>query len=176
MRQRSFAPTVLAAVLLLAAAAPPASAQRGADRRAVQLYVDLGYVNLFSYPKWFAIGPELEIRLGRLFSLNPGATVWIGQSPAQKVRVVPELTANVRLGRIMLGGGAVYRISAWPVSATEEFDGTTDRGWLMPKAQASYALGPTRLTFFLVFPGGRSDVAAGLTLGMGLGRRSRNQE
>jgi hypothetical protein len=171
MRHRPLLPTVLAAIVLLGALPPPASAQRPPDSRPVQIAIDLGYVNLFSYPKWFDIGPRLEIRLGRLLSLDPGATVWIGQSPAQKARIVPELTANVRLGRLRLGGGAVYRISEWPDSGIE---GEPSTGWLMPKAQIGYALGPTYVTFAVMFPGGREDVAAGLTLSMGFGRRSRD--
>jgi hypothetical protein len=171
MRPKTFVLTALTAIALLAGVAPPAPAQGPPDRRPVQLLVDLGYVDLFSYPKWFAIGPQLEVRLGRLFSLNPGAAFWIGHSPGQKVRVVPELTANVRLGRFTLGGGAVYRISEWPDSGIE---GESSHGWLMPKAQIGYALGPTRLAFSLLFPGGRNDVAAGLTLSMGLGRGSRD--
>ncbi len=174
MRARTIIPTVMALVAVLAVAAPAARAQEPPDRRPIQLYADLGYVNLFSYPKWIAIGPELELRLGGLFSINPDVSLWIGQSPRQKVRVVPGLLASIRLGRITLGGGAVYRVSDWPENEAGEITGTADHGWLLPKAQVSYALGPTRLAFYLLFPGGRNDVAAGLTLSMRIGRPSRD--
>ena len=179
MRSKTIVPSglaalaVLAVITLLAAAAPAALAQEPPDQRPLQLYADIGYVNLFSYPKWISIGPELELRLGRLFSIDPGLMLWIGQSPRQKVRVVPALTANVRLGRITLGGGAVYRVSDWPESGTGEITGTGDHGWLMPEAQISYMLGPTRLALSLHFPGGGNSVAVGLTLGMRIGRPSR---
>ena len=171
MRQKTFALTALAAIALLAVAAAPASAQQSPGRRPLQFYADLGYVDLFSYPKWFAIGPEVEIRLGRIFSINPDVSLWIGQSLIQKVKVVPGLTANITLGRLTLGGGAVYRISAWP---NDPLEAGASPGWLMPKAQIGYALGPTRVTFSLLFPGGANKIAAGLTLGMRLGRPSRD--
>ncbi len=170
MRRRILGLTLLTLVLLLAVAAPPASAQGRRSRGPVQLYLDLGYVNLFSYPKWFNIGPELELRLGPL-SVNPDVSLWVGQTFNRKVRVVPGLTANLKLRRLVLGGGVVYRVSDWPESG---IDGETDHGWLMPKAQIGYALGPVRATFYLLFPGGQDEIAAGLTLGMGLGRPSRD--
>jgi hypothetical protein len=171
MRKRYAVLSVVAAALLLLSAAGPLAAQGPEDRRPLQLYVDLGYVNLFSYPKWINIGPELEVRLGRFFSLNPDVSLWIGQSFGRKVKVVPGLTANVRLGRFVVGGGAVHRVSDWPESGA---DVLVDRGWIMPKAQIAYAMGPARLTFSLLFPGGVDKVAAGLTIGMSLGRQSRD--
>lgn len=171
MRKRYPVLTVVAAALLLISAARPLSAQGPRDGSPLQLYVDLGYVNLFSYPKWINIGPELELRLGRFISLNPDVSLWVGQSFGRKVKVVPGLTANVRLGRFVLGGGVVHRISDWPESGV---DPTVDRGWIMPKAQIAYATGPARLTFSLLFPGGADEVAAGLTIGMSLGRQSRD--
>lgn len=170
MRQRRPALTI-AAALLLVAMAWPLWAQRRPERRGLQIYADLGYVNLFSYPKWITVGPELELRLGRVFSLNPDVNLWIGQSFGRKVKIVPGLTANIRIRRFVLGGGAVVRISDWP----EPTGGATvDRGRIMPKAQIGYELGSARLTFSLVFPGGANEVAAGLTLGMGFGRPGRD--
>jgi len=174
MRLRTSVLTGLTVIALLAIAVPVAPAQEPPDRRPLQLYADLGYVDLFSYPKWIAIGPELEIRLGGLLSIDPDVSLWINQSPRQKVRVVPGVLANVRLGRVTLGGGAVYRVSDWPSSEADQVSGTTDKGWLLPKAQISYALGPTRLAFYLLFPGGRNSVAASLTLSMRIGRPSRD--
>src|SRR5512135_3720181 len=171
MRQRRPASTIAAALLLLLATAWPLGAQRRPERRALQIYADLGYVNLFSYPKWITVGPELELRLGRVFSLNPDVSLWIGQSFGRKVKVVPGLTANIRIKRFVLGGGAVVRISDWPEPTVGS---TVDRGRIMPKAQIGYELGMARLTFSLVFPGGANEVAAGLTLGMGFGRTSRD--
>jgi hypothetical protein len=171
MKRHPLVLSIAAAGLLLAAGVLPLAAQRGPERRPVQFYADLGYVNLFAYPKWISVGPELELRLGRYFSLNPDVTLWIGQSFARKVKVVPGLTANVRLGRITLGGGAVYRLSEWPEDPLET---QVDRGWLMPKAQIGYTMGPARLTLSLLFPGGTNDLAAGLTIAMGFGGPSRD--
>ena len=173
MRSKTSALIVLTVTALLTGLARPAAAQEPPDRRPLQLYANIGYVNLFSYPKWINIGPEVDLRLGRWFSISPDVALWIGQTPRQKVRVVPGLLANIRLGRITLGGGAVYRVSDWPASESDQVSGTTDAGWLVPKAQISYALGPTRLAFYLLFPGGGTDVAAGLTLSMRIGRPSR---
>lgn len=171
MKRHPLVLSAAAAGLLLAAGVLPLAAQRGPERRPLQVYADLGYVNLFSYPKWLAIGPELEFRLGRYVSINPDVTLWVGQSFARKVRVVPGLTANVRLGRFLLGGGAVYRVSEWP---EDPADAAVDRGWLMPKAQVGYSLGPARMTLSLLFPGGTNGVAAGLTIAMGFGGPSRD--
>lgn len=162
---------LFAAMILLAASAAPGWAQRGEDTRPVRIYVDLGYVNLFSYPKWFNLGPELEIRLGRLFTLNPDISVWIGQSFARKAKIVPGATLNLRLGRFFVGGGAVRRVSDWPEN---ESDAEIHRGWLLPKAQVGYLAGPTRLTFSILLVQARNDVAFGLTIGMGLGRPARD--
>jgi hypothetical protein len=161
----------IAAVVILAGAAAPGWAQRGYDTRPVRLYVDLGYVNLFSYPKWLNLGPELEFRLGRVLSVNPEVSLWIGQSFGRKVKVVPGATANVRFGRFIIGGGAAYRVSDWPENPSFA---EVDRGWLMPKAQVGYFAGPARLTLSILFPGGANDVAAALTIGMGIGRPSRD--
>lgn len=166
MRQRHPVRTILAACLLLAVAALPLLAQRPQDRRPLQVYINLGYVNLFSYPKWYNLGPELEVRFGRVFSINSDVSLWIGQSFGRKVKVVPGLTANVRIRRLIVGGGAVYRIADWP---EDPLAPEVDRGWLMPKAQVGYMMGPTRLTFSLLFPGGADKVAAALTIAMGLG-------
>ena len=170
MRRKILGLTLLTLVVLLAVAAPRASAQGRRTQGPFQLYLDLGYVNLFAYPKWFNIGPELGLRLGPV-SLNPDLSLWVGQTFSRKVRVVPGLTANLKLRRLVLGGGVVYRVSDWPGSGIE---GEADHGWLMPKAQIGYSLGPARAIFYLIFPGGQDSIAAGLTLGMRLGRPSRD--
>jgi hypothetical protein len=171
MPRKTIVVMIAAAAVLMAAAPQPASAQGGPDRRPIQIYADLGYVNLFSYPKWFNLGPEVEFRLGRYFSLNPEVSLWVGQSFSRRVKVVPGATANVRLGRFLVGGGVIYRISDWPEN--ESF-AAIDRGWLLPKAQVGYFAGPTRLTFSVLFVGGANDIAAALTIGMGFGRPSRD--
>jgi len=162
---------LIAAMIIVAASAAPGWAQYREERKPVRLYVDLGYVNLFNYPKWFNLGPEVEFRVGRFFSLNPEVSVWIGQSFGRKVKVVPGATANVRLGRFFIGGGVIHRISDWPEN--ESF-ATIDRGWLLPKAQVGYFAGSARLTLSVLFVGGANDIAAGLTIGMGIGRPSRD--
>lgn len=164
---------MLAAVVAFAAAsAGPVAAQDRRDAGPVQLYVNLGYVNLFSYPKWISLGPELELRLGGLLTVNPDVAIWIGQSFGRKVRVVPGATVNLRLKRFLIGGGAVGRVPEWAgtVSGSAERAG----GWLVPKAQIGYFAGPTRLTLSLYYLSGSKDVIAAATVGMGFGRRSRD--
>lgn len=169
MKRHPF-PLVIAAVpLLLGAAVLPLSAQRPPELMPLQFYINLGYVNLFAYPKWIDLGPELEVRLG-FFSINPDLALWIGQSFDRKVKVVPGLTANVRLGHYTLGGGFVHRVSDWWASSLLP----APHGWLMPKVQIGYAAGPARLALALFFPGGDRSIAAGLTISMGLGRPSRD--
>ncbi len=162
---------LIVAMIAFTASAAPGPAQGGEETKPIQLYVDLGYVNLFSYPKWFNLGPEMELRLGRFFSVNPEVSVWIGQSFGRKVKVVPGATANFRLGRFFIGGGAIHRVSDWPENPMSV---GVDRGWLMPKAQVGYFAGPARLTLSILFVGAADDVAAGLTIGMGMGRPSRD--
>jgi len=79
MRKNPFA-VVLAAATIFLAAARPAAAQRRPDTRPIKLAIDISFINLFDQPKWMALGPELEIRLGPRFSLNPEVTVWIDQA------------------------------------------------------------------------------------------------
>jgi hypothetical protein len=161
-----------AAAALMTTAAGRAAAQERPDRSPVRFYVNLGYVNLFSYPKWIALGPEFELRLCRLISVNPDVSIWIGQSFGRKVRVVPGGTVNLRLGRFVIGGGAVGRVPEWAGSGT----GTGERaaGWLVPKAQIGYMAGPTRLTLSLYYLSGSKDVVAAATIGIGIGLRSRD--
>ena len=171
MPRKTIVVMLAAGAVFMAVTAVPAAAQYRPEASPIQLYVDVGYVNLFSYPKWFNLGPELEVRLGRFFSINPEVSIWIGQSFGRKVKVVPGATANFRLGRFFVGAGAIHRISDWPEN--ESF-AQINRGWLLPKAQVGYFAGPARLTLSVLFVGGANDIAAGLTIGMGIGRRSRD--
>ena len=163
---------MVAAAVFAAVAARPAPAQDRPDRSPVGFYANIGYVNLFSYPKWITLGPELELRLGRLVTVNPDVSIWIGQSFGRKVRVVPGATVNLRLNRFLVGGGAVGRVPEWAAGET----GTGERaaGWLVPKAQIGYMAGPTRLTLSLYYLSGSKDVVAAATIGLGIGRRSRD--
>jgi hypothetical protein len=162
---------IAATALFMAVAARPASAQGRRDMSPVGLYVNLGYVNLFSYPKWITLGPELELRLGRLVTVNPDVSIWIGQSFGRKVRVVPGATVNLRIKRFLVGGGAVGRVPEW--AGSETGSGERAAGWLVPKAQIGYMAGPTRLTLSLYYLSGSKDVVAAATIGMGIGRRPR---
>jgi hypothetical protein len=105
-------------------------------------------------------------------TVNPDVSIWIGQSFGRKVRVVPGATVNLRIKRFLIGGGAVGRIPEWAGSET----GTGQRagGWLVPKAQIGYMVGPTRLMVSLFYLSGSKDVVAAATIGMGFGRRSRD--
>jgi hypothetical protein len=156
---------VIAAGIVLAAAGAPGWAQRSMDARPVQLYVDLGYVNLFSYPKWMNLGPELELRLGSMITVNPDVAVWFSQSFRGNVKLVPGATANLRFRRFFVGAGAVRRVSEWSTSAS---------GWLVPKVQAGYFAGPARLTVSALYLNTTKDVILGMTIGFGIGRRSRD--
>ena len=165
MPRKSFVVTIAIATALLAAAARPALAQPRWETKPVQLFIDLGYINLFDFPKWIFLGPELEIRLGRGFSLNPEVSIWASQNLRGGVQVVPGATANVHIGRFIVGAGAVRRVPDWSESAG---------GWLVPKAQLSYLAGPSRLTLTCIYLNTTKDVAIGMTIGMGLGRPSRD--
>ena len=99
---------IAAAGLLAAAPALPARAQARLDTRPVTFLVDLGYVNLTDYPKWIALGAEVDLRLGRFLSVNPEASIWLRQSRGGTVQFVPGVTANVRLGRFFFGGAADF--------------------------------------------------------------------
>lgn len=165
MPRKTIALMIVAATVFVAAAARPVVAQPQLDTRPVQLFVDIGYVNLFSYPKWINLGPELELRLGRLVTVNPDVSLWISQSFGRKVKVVPGATVNLRIKRFFVGAGAVRRISDWTESAG---------GWLVPKAQIGYFAGPTRLTLSGFYLNTTKDVVAALTISMGIGRRPRD--
>jgi hypothetical protein len=169
MPRKTIVLMIAAGAVFMAAAARPASAQRQPDTRPVQLYVDIGYINLFSYPKWLNLGPELELRLGRVVTVNPDVSIWIGQSFGRKVRVVPGATVNLRLKRFFVGGGAVGRVPEW--AGSETGTGARAGGWLVPKAQIGYLAGPARLTLSLLYLSGSKDVVAAATIGMGIGRR-----
>jgi hypothetical protein len=153
---------LIAAALFVALPALPARAQARFDTRPVAFFVDLGYVNLADYPKWIALGPEVELRLGRFLSFNPEASIWLRQSRGGTVQIVPGATANVRIGRFFVGGGAVRRVSDWSESAS---------GGLVPKFQAGLRTGPTRLTLSAFYLNVTNDVIFSLTIGIGIGRR-----
>lgn len=161
-----------AAAALMTAGAGPAAAQERPDRSPVGLYVNVGYVNLFSYPKWIALGPELELRLGRVVTVNPDLSIWIGQSFGRKVRVVPGATVNLRLRRLLIGAGAVGRVPEW--AGNETGTGPRAAGWFVPKAQVGYMAGPTRLTLSLYYLSGSRDVVAAATVSLGIGLRPRD--
>lgn len=165
MTRRTIALTLAAAALAASAATPGLRAQSGENRldtRPLVLYVNIGYVNLFTYPKWIALGPELELRFGKRFSINPECSIWARDSFRGGVSVIPGATVNLRFKRFFVGGGAVRRVSDWGESAS---------GWLVPKVQAGYFSGPSRLAVTLMYLNRSNDVAVGLTLGIGIGRR-----
>ena len=165
MSKKTIVVMIAAGAVFMAAAARPAAAQRRLDTRPIQLYIDLGYVNLFSYPKWMAIGPELELRLGGVVTVNPEVAVWFSQSFRGNAKLVPGATANIHFRRFFVGAGAVRRVADWSASAS---------GWLVPKVQAGYFAGPARLTVSALYLNTTKDVILGMTIGFGIGRRSRD--
>jgi hypothetical protein len=162
MNRKRTVSIIAAGIVLLAALARPSQAQPGPDTRPIKLVIDLGYINLFDNPKWLALGPELELRLHRLVTINPEVSIWLSQTFRGKAKVVPGATVNLRLKRFFVGAGAVRRISDW----TEKAGGS-----LVPKIQAGYLSGPARLTLSALYLNQTKDVVIGLTMGFGIGRR-----
>lgn len=165
MTRKTIAFMVAAGMLLGLAAARPAGAQSRENERPLGFYIDLGYVNLNSYPKWIALGPELELRLGKVVSFNPELSVWFRDSFGSSVHVVPGVTVNFRIKRFFLGGGVVHCISDWAEDAG---------GWLVPKFQLGYLSGPARLALTLHYLNRTNDIVLGLNFGFRLGGRRRD--
>jgi hypothetical protein len=154
-------PSIAVTMILLAAAAAPAAAQgRGPDRAPIRFYADLGYINLFDYPKWILIGPEVEFRLGGFLSLNPDVALWIQQSAGTRVAVVPGATLNVHLGRWSFGGGGGLKVNAWDTMAA---------GVIVPKFQVGYLAGPARVSAQLYYLGTTKDAIFSFTIALRLG-------
>jgi len=156
MTRKTMAFMIATGMFIGLAAARPAGAQSRKNERPLGVYINLGYVNLNSYPKWIALGPELELRAGRVVSFNPELSVWIRNSFGSSVHIVPGLTVNFRIKRFFLGGGVVRRISDW----AEEAGGT-----VVPKFQAGYASGPVRLTVALLLLNRTDTFVLGLNFG-----------
>lgn len=151
---------IIAAGVLIALASPvPAEAQFRRDDKPIGFYVNLGYMNLNSYPKWVTLGPELELRLGRTLSINPELSFWFRDFFGDTVHIVPGGTVNLRLRRFFIGAGAIRRISDW----AEEAGGS-----LVPKFQAGYAAGPAKLGVVLLLLSRSDDFIVGATIGIGL--------
>lgn len=160
-------PTALLLLAAIAFAGVPAWAQyRGPDRAAVRFYADIGYVNLFQYPKWLTVGPEIEFRLGRIASFNPEAALWIRESRSAHVKVVPGATLNVRLNRFTVGVGGVLKVSDWDPEAS---------GSIVPKAQIGYLAGPTRIGVQIYYLNTSQEVAFAFTFAMRLGGGPRRE-
>jgi len=156
MTRKTIAFLIAAGMLFGLAGARSAGAQSRESGRPLGVYINLGYVNLNSYPKWIALGPELELRAGRVVSFNPELSVWIRNSFGSSVHIVPGLTVNFRIKRFFLGGGVVRRISDWAEEAG---------GMVVPKFQAGYASGPVRLTVALLLLNRTDNFVLGLNFG-----------
>jgi hypothetical protein len=152
-------------VIVFAAVLTPARAQyRGPDRAPVRFYADIGYVNLFAYPKWLTIGPEVELRLGPVFSLNPVAKLWVRESRGAHLSVIPGATLNIHIRRFVLGGGAVFKVPDWDEAAG---------GALVPQAQLGYEAGPTRLNLSFYYLSTTKEVVVAFSFGLRIGSGSR---
>jgi hypothetical protein len=147
-------------VLLAAAAAPAAAQGRGPGRAPVRFYADLGYVNLFDYPKWVTIGPEIELRLGGFLSLNPDVALWVRQSAGTRVAVVPGAMLNVHLGRWSVGGGGALKVSDWDTLAG---------GAIVPRFQVGYLAGPARIAAQLYYLDAAKEAVFSFTIALRLG-------
>ncbi|OGD22629.1 MAG: hypothetical protein A2Y70_02990 [Candidatus Aminicenantes bacterium RBG_13_64_14] len=147
---------IAAGMFIGLAAVRPAKAQFRERYRPVELYIDLGYMNLNSYPKWFTIGPELELRLGKVISLNPEVSFWFRGFSGGSVHIVPGGTVNLRLRQFFIGGGVIRRISDW----ADRADGS-----VVPKFQAGFAAGPIRLSAALLLLNRTDNFVFGLNFG-----------
>jgi len=149
----------IAAGMFIALTSPaPAEAQFRRDNKPIALFVNLGYMNLNSYPKWVTLGPELELRLGRTLSINPELSFWFRDFFGDTVHIVPGGTVNLRLRSFFIGAGVVRRISDWAEEAS---------GSLVPRLQAGYAGGPVKLGLVLLLLNRTDDFIVGLNLGIG---------
>jgi hypothetical protein len=158
---------LLAAGLAIAIAAAPAGAQyRGPDTAPVRFYADIGYVNLFDYPKWLTLGPEVEFRLGRVVSLNPELMFWIRESRGSNLDVVPGATLNFRLNRLTLGFGGMLKVGDWAEAAS---------GAIVPKVQFGYLAGPTRIGVSLYYLNTTDQVVIAFSFGMRIGGGPRRE-
>jgi hypothetical protein len=156
MTRKTMALMIAAGMFIGLAAVRPAEAQFRERNRPIELYIDLGYMNLNSVPKWITLGPELELRLGRVLSINPEVSFWFRSSFGDTVHIVPGVTVNFRLRSFFFGGGVIRRVSDW----AEEADGT-----VVPKFQAGYASGPVRLTVALLLLNRTDNFVLGLNFG-----------
>ena len=156
MTRKTIAFMIAAGMFIGLAAARPAEAQFRERYRPIGLYIDLGYMNLNSVPKWITLGPELELRLGKVLSINPEVSFWFRSSFGDTVHIVPGGTINLRLRSFFFGGGVIRRISDW----AEEAGGS-----IVPKFQAGYASGPVRLTVALLLLNRTDNFVLGLNFG-----------
>jgi len=163
MSKRTLALVITAGLALGTAGAPAAWAQPERTQRPLALYIDFGYINLSQPPHWLALGPELEWRLAKPLSINPEIAVWIQDSLRSNVRVVPGITMNLRLNRVFVGGGLVYRVPEWAIDTDSK---------IVPKLQAGILMGPARLALTLYLPGSGAgkDAVFGLTIATRIGR------
>ena len=156
MTRKTMAFMIATGMFIGLAAARPAAAQFRERYRPIGLYIDLGYMNLNSVPKWITLGPELELRLGKVLSINPEVSLWFRSSFGDTVHIVPGGTINLRLRSFFFGGGVIRRISDW----AEEAGGS-----IVPKFQAGYASGPVRLTVALLLLNRTDNFVLGLNFG-----------
>lgn len=159
MKRTGTSIALLAASFVLLGAARPAEAQGRGGNKFFGFYLNLGYTGIGSFPRWLTFGPELELRLGRVLSINPEVSVWFRDSFGGSVYLAPGATVNFRSRHFFIGGGAIRRISEWEGQA----DGT-----LVPKVQAGFAQGPARLSGFLLYLDGTEALVFGINFGFRL--------
>jgi hypothetical protein len=160
-------PIIILIAAGLALAAAPARAQyRGPDTAPVRFYADLGYVNLFDYPKWLTLGPEIEFRLGRFASVNPDVMLWIRESRGSNLSVIPGATLNFRLNRLTVGFGGILKVDDWTEAAS---------GAIVPKVQFGYLAGPTRINLSLYYLNSTQQVVVAFSFGIRIGGGPRRE-
>jgi hypothetical protein len=147
---------VAAGTLLALAFALPAGAQPGPRRSPLGLYINAGYMNLNSAPKWATLGPEVEFRLGKALSLSGELSFWFSGFYGDTVEVVPGGSVNFRLRHFFFSGGVVRRIYDWEDQAS---------GPVVPRFQAGFAPGPFKFTIIFLILNSSGYYSLGVNFG-----------
>ena len=142
--------------------AQPRSEARRRDRdqdRGIQVFLNIGYTNLFDHPRWMTLGSDVEVRLGKGLNFSPEVSLWFRDFIGHDISVVPGVTLNLKLRNFTVGGGLIRRVSALPGES---------EGSLVPKFQAGYHSGPVKITGILILLLDDPPFLFGLSIGVRL--------
>ncbi len=127
--------------------------------RAIQVFLNIGYINLFDHPRWMTLGSDVEVRLGKGLNLSPEVSLWFRDFIGHDISVVPGITLNLRLRNFTAGGGLIRRAS----TLAGESEGS-----IVPKFQAGYHSGPVKITGILILLLDDPPFLLGLSVGVRL--------